>query len=425
MQLIKLLFTFTLIIGTLPLSAQSCDSEVCRTILRLKNDLKTAKLKIDELNRKAKEMEKIIADLKKNEVKNKQQIELNYTDLILYKEQFVKAQLRLEGIEIDLEEAIAKLKEKPKSKEEQEFLENLEYEKQQQIFINEGVTETTRRQEQDIANRNILDTWLPTLELGYGSQDNMTIVKRIKKGRATYVTKGFHDLDLINFEGEIWVSLDKDLRNKKGKLILYADDKLQEVIDVTLQEVKPPLNMTKTYQIKGSALKLSKPFPDNVELRAGYVDIDTYYKEKNYFSKFWDAQSQGKFLATNIKPVLPLKESKDLLNDCTLIPGSKISTRSEVLYFAVRDNKDVDGDIAAIYLNDEKIEELELKKDFSQFRPIYLSRKSNKITLIPISEGSVGQCTVEISIQEGKKKSHEITISGNRSQTQCIEIEKL
>lgn len=245
-----------------------------------------------------------------------------------------------------------------------------------------------------------------SVEVGYNKSNLPYFTKVVKDGEDFPVDPrvlGSDRLDIIRISGQTYIPVDSisNIDNLKGKLLVYSNNELLDVIDYSFTETN-----TKTFfnhfEINNKIFKLKRQFPENTNLKVAFVEDDLY--KRNYpdiFNNFWIAQNKGVFSITSLKP-----QSKiDVLNintilESSVIQGTPIRTSNPSIRVRVFDNGNEDGDRASFYLGIRKIfDNLSVKKKADTL-DIPLNKGINKFTLLALSEGEDPPCTVTVEFYD-------------------------
>lgn len=288
-------------------------------------------------------------------------------------------------------------------------------------FILEGKDGEIDIKDETIKNLRFSNSYISNFEIGKKVGNGFKSIKKYKNDKI-YFSKGtFGKLNRINAFGKVYFSK-QDIVETNGKLLLYSNDKLYQTVNVELKEGNYISSDIAEYELNLVNKEIEKGIPSGKVINVGFTDNKTYLENKEFFNNFWDASSSGKFIISNIKP---RKENvykiDNLLSNCT--NKRKIRTNSDYIFVSIRDNADVDGDIASIFVNNSEKFNSKVNNQFTEPKKIYLRKGKNQITLVAISTGLTYPCTIELKINDNDKIDT-LILKGNKNDTECIEIIK-
>ena len=264
----------------------------------------------------------------------------------------------------------------------------------------------------DLEIRNFMGTWISDIELGYEKDGKTIVMKTYDAEKVSYVKPGWFgkNLNRVNLKGDLFVNKKKGIvpdAEIKGKILVYSDHTLIDVLDNSLQlVVEEKYETFSHYKIKyqeGNILNRKVNEKVSALVRVAFVDDEKYEKNKNEFNSFWDAKNNGLLKMTTIQPKFPNIKLTDneIVKNAMMIGTDKIAY--DVITLEIFDYGKVDGDRATFYLNNEPlITNLNLGKRDKAFikSGVKLRKGKNYLTIFANDTGTAEPCTAAINIKD-------------------------
>ena len=265
----------------------------------------------------------------------------------------------------------------------------------------------------DLDIRNFMDTWINDIELGY-EKDGKIVVYKVYDGEKIDFRNAAifgKNLNRLNLKGDWYINKKVGVTPKpeiKGKILIYSDHKLLEIVDNSMElVVEDDYDTYSHYTIKfsrGNILNTKVNEKASALIRVAFVDNEKYSStDKSEYNNFWDAKNKGLLTMTTIKPKFPnvkLTDTETLKN--ALLIGTCKTTYDNIT-LEIFDYGKFDGDQASFYLNGEPlITYLNLGKREKPFvkENVQLRKGKNYLTIMANNTGTVEPCTAAVNFKD-------------------------
>lgn len=424
-----LLLLGMLLCGSLP-AQEDCDEPLCQSILQLKLKNEEQVQHIYKLSWQIQQITEQYEKLQKASVKDDKQIQLLETRINAYNE----AKRKLEGENDELKKLLAaaylelgtktqltliqaKLLEQSKI-ETKDFKNKLDATNADNRLLNEEL--------KDITFEN---SFFSNVDLGYSQHGGMQVVKTIYKDGEKIIDKRFlsNRLNQLQLSGRIYIPVSpyNKINQLPGRILIYANNKLQEVLEYVLVDKSTGRRFYHHFEIDKALFELQRKFPEGADLKIAFIDERTYSSTpQEILEQFWIAQNKGLFTITSLKPRSRIEAlTLDKILESSKVVGTPIRTTKQNLTIKLFDNGTVDHDRADFYLNNTKIlGNYELTSEVYK-KDIYLQKGINKLSIIPLDIGTEPPCTVTVQIFDGEKFISELVLHGDIGYSESILIE--
>lgn len=409
----RLIFIAILFFISTTLVSQDCNDPHCQRLLESLRKIEYLNKTIEDERVNLRRANTQLQEAKSNEVKSQTEIARLQNDFNSLNERINQLVNELNTKQREYNEKLEEARtlinqnegQRKVNQELVKFIEELEAERE--VTANDAIAKAN-----DLEIRNFMDTWLNDMELGY-EKDGKIIVTKIYDGEnISYERLGLmgKNLNRLNVKGKFFVNKKQGiapLSEIKGKLLIYSDHLLIDVIDNSLELVAENEYETfSEYTIKyerGNVLNKKVNEKASALVRISFVDNEKYNsKSKSEFENFWNAKNTGLLQMTTVKPKFPnvkLTDKETVKN--AMIVGSTNVTSDEIA-LEIYDYGKFDGDQATFYLNNvELITNLNLGKREKPFvkENIHLKSGKNYLTIMANQTGTVEPCTAAINIK--------------------------
>lgn len=259
---------------------------------------------------------------------------------------------------------------------------------------------------EDLSKKCYMESYIKNYDIGTkDKKGNIVSYYKFKDGEHIPFNKGIgkklthlhiNDAEFSELINETAIHFD-DL--VKGKILLYADGRLNSKIDCSLIKSKKNFySNINSFELMIET-ELETPLEHGAKINLAFITNEVYKNSnKSVLKSFVESNDKGHFLISSKKPQdigYYYRKEGIKFNDSDII-----ASHSENIKIRLFDFDDLDGDKISLFLNGKKIiSNLELPHKSNPFEKNIKLRKGDNILKLELtSQGSVGGCTASYDL---------------------------
>jgi len=261
--------------------------------------------------------------------------------------------------------------------------------------------------EEDLTKKCYLESYIKNYDIGnLDRKGNLVSFNKFKDGEYTSFNKGLgkklthlniNDAAFSEFIDESAIYFDDFI---SGKILIYADGKLNSEIDLNLIRKKGFFQSLNSFELKmDEIVVLNTPVGQGAKINLAFIENENYDRSnKSVLKNYVESNDKGYFLISSKKP-----SDEDYYYEKEGVKFKEsdiLASHSEDLKIILYDFDDLDGDKVSLYLNGKKvISNIELPHRSMPYEQNIKLRKGDNILKLKLtSQGSVGGCTANYDL---------------------------